>query len=120
VSKRFGMDVKRVSPKNRNPAGVPDAREAGAQAGLEKRLAAGEMPGTLDAWQVVTAPTGKVFRYARASPAQPLCLSWRPGRDGRGREGTACRGLSARQGHWLFGRHGARHHPHQPPALTTT
>ena len=37
VSKQSGFDVKRVSPKNRNPAGVPDAWEAEAQAGLEKR-----------------------------------------------------------------------------------
>lgn len=75
VSKQFGFEVKRVSPKNRNPAGVPDAWEAEAQAGLEKRLAAGEKPETLDTWQVVSTPTGKQFRYAKALPVQPLCLT---------------------------------------------
>jgi type IV secretory pathway TrbL component len=75
VSKQFGFDVKRVSPKNRNPAGVPDAWEAEAQAGLEKRMAAGEKPETLDTWQVVSTPTGKQFRYAKALPVQPLCLT---------------------------------------------
>lgn len=75
VSKQFNFDAKRVSPKNRNPAGVPDAWEAEAQAGLEKRLAAGEKPETLDTWQVVSTSTGKQFRYAKALPVQPLCLT---------------------------------------------
>lgn len=75
VSRQFGFDVKRVSPKNRNPAGVPDAWEAEAQAGLEKRMAAGEKPETLDTWQVVSTPSGKQFRYAKALPVQLLCLT---------------------------------------------
>jgi hypothetical protein len=75
VSKQSGFEVKRVSPKNRNPAAVPDAWEAEAQAGLEKRLAAGEKPETLDTWQVVSTPAGKAFRYAKALPVQPLCLT---------------------------------------------
>jgi hypothetical protein len=75
VSKETGFDVKRVSPKNRNPAGVPDAWEAEAQAALEKRLAAGEKPETLDTWQIVSTPAGKQFRYAKALPVQPVCLT---------------------------------------------
>ena len=75
VSKTFNFDVRRVSPKNRNPAGAPDAWEREAQAGLEKRLAAGEKPETLDTWQVVRTPAGKQFRYAKALPVQPLCLT---------------------------------------------
>ncbi|MCD6707006.1 MAG: DUF3365 domain-containing protein [Thiobacillus sp.] len=75
MSKQFNFDVKRVSPKNRNPAGVPDAWEAEAQAGLEKRLAAGEKPETLDTWQIVSTPGGKQFRYAKALPMQPVCLT---------------------------------------------
>ncbi len=75
VSKQFNFDTKRVSPKNRNPAAVPDAWEAEAQAGLEKRLAAGEKPETLDTWQIVSTPTGKQFRYAKALPVQQLCLT---------------------------------------------
>ena len=75
VSKQTNFEVKRVSPKNRNPAGVPDAWEAEAQSGLEKRLAAGEKPETLDTWGVVATPTGKQFRYAKALPVQPVCLT---------------------------------------------
>jgi hypothetical protein len=75
MSKQFNLEVQRVSPKNRNPAGVPDAWETEAQAGLEKRLAAGEKPETLDTWQVVSTPGGKQFRYAKALPVQPVCLT---------------------------------------------
>jgi type IV secretory pathway TrbL component len=75
VSKQFNLQVKRVSPKNRNPAGVPDAWEAEAQAGLEKRLAAGEKPETLDTWQIVDTSAGKQFRYAKALPVQQVCLT---------------------------------------------
>lgn len=75
VSKQFGLQATRVSPKNRNPTAVPDAWEAEAQAGLEKRLAAGEKPETLDTWQIVSTPTGKQFRYAKALPVLPLCLT---------------------------------------------
>jgi len=75
VSKQFNFETKRVSPKNRNPKGVPDAWETEAQAGLEKRMAAGEKPETLDTWQVVSTPNGKQFRYAKALPVQELCLT---------------------------------------------
>ena len=75
VSKQYGFEVKRVSPKNRNPAAAPDAWEAEAQAGLEKRMAAGEKPETLDTWQIVSTPHGKEFRYAKALVVQPLCLT---------------------------------------------
>ncbi len=75
VSKQSGFDIKRVSPKNRNPAGVPDTWETEAQAGLEKRLVAGEKPDTLETWQVVSTPQGKQFRYAKALPVAPLCLN---------------------------------------------
>lgn len=75
LSKSSGFDVKRVSPKNRNPKGVPDAWEAQAQAALEKRLAAGEKPETLETWQVVRTASGKEFRYAKALVTQPVCLT---------------------------------------------
>lgn len=76
VSQQFGVEAKRVSPKNRNPDGVPDTWEAEAQAGLEKRLAAGEKPETLDTWQIVRTPAGgQQFRYAKALPVQQMCLN---------------------------------------------
>ncbi len=75
AAQRTGMQIKRVSLKNRNPKGVPDAWETEALASLEKRLAAGEKPETLDLHGVVNTPDGKVFRYAKALVTQPACLS---------------------------------------------
>ena len=75
LSQSSGFSVTRVSPKNRNPKAVPDAWEAEAQAALEKRLAGGEKPETLDTWQVVKTSSGKEFRYAKALVTQPVCLT---------------------------------------------
>jgi hypothetical protein len=72
---KTGMKIKRVSPKNRNPKGVPDDWETQALADLEKRLAAGEKPETLDMHAVVATADGKEFRYAKALVTQPLCLN---------------------------------------------
>jgi hypothetical protein len=72
---KTGMKIKRVSPKNRNPKGVPDAWETQALAALEKRLAAGEKPETLDMHAVVPSANGSEFRYAKALVTQPLCLN---------------------------------------------
>ncbi len=75
ASQKSGMQVKRVSPKNRNPKGVPDAWELEAQAALEKRLAAGEKPETLDMYAVVNTWRGAEFRYAKALVTQPVCVT---------------------------------------------
>ena len=75
AAQRTGMQIKRVSLKNRNPKGVPDAWEVEALAGLEKRLAAGEKPETLDTHAVVDTPNGKMYRYAKALVTQPACLN---------------------------------------------
>ena len=72
ASDRTGMSIKRVSTKNRNPKGVPDAWEAAAIASFEKRLAAGEKAETLDTYAVVD--DGKTFRYAKALVTQAVCL----------------------------------------------
>lgn len=75
ASAKSGFAIRRASHKNRNPKAVPDAWEAEAIASLEKRLAAGEKPETLDLSAVVDTPEGKVFRYAKALPTQTMCLS---------------------------------------------
>ena len=75
AAQKTGFSIRRVSPKNRNPKAIPDAWEAEAQASLEKRLAAGEKPETLDMSAIVDTPDGRVFRYAKALPTQALCLN---------------------------------------------
>ncbi len=72
---KSGMKIKRVSPNNRNPKGVPDAWETQALAALEKRLAAGEKPETLDLHAVVADGDAREFRYAKALVTQPVCLN---------------------------------------------
>lgn len=75
AAQKTGFSIRRASPKNRNPKAVPDAWEAEALASLEKRLAAGEKPETLDMSVVVDTPEGKMFRYAKALPTQAVCLN---------------------------------------------
>jgi cytochrome c1 len=75
ASAKSGMSIKRVSTKNRNPKAVPDAWEAAAIAGFEKRLAAGEKAETLDTYAVVDGANGKTFRYAKALVTQAVCLN---------------------------------------------
>ena len=74
LSKKTGLKIHRVSHHNRNPEAIPDAWEAEAIASLEKRLAAGEKPETLEVSAVLSAPAGKTFRYAKALITQPMCL----------------------------------------------
>ena len=81
AAQKTGFTIKRVSPKNRNPKAVPDAWESEALASLEKRLAAGEKPETLDMSAVVDTPEGKMFRYAKALPTRPMCLDCHGGPD---------------------------------------
>lgn len=75
AAQKTGFSIRRASPKNRNPKAVPDAWEAEALASLEKRLAAGEKPETLDMSVVVDTAEGKMFRYAKALPTQAVCLN---------------------------------------------
>lgn len=74
ASARTGMSIKRVSTKNRNPKGVPDAWEAAAIAKFEKALAAGAKVETLDTYEVVDDGKTKTFRYAKALVTQAVCL----------------------------------------------
>ncbi len=75
ASRNTGWKVTRVSLKPRNPLlGTADAWEQSALLQLEKRLAAGEKPDTLDITETVNEPAGRFLRYARAIPAQPVCL----------------------------------------------
>ncbi len=76
LSRSTGWRVTRVSLKTRNPLlGTPDEWEQGALKILEQRLAAGAKPETLEFAQVVEEPAGKVFRYMKALPVQPLCTA---------------------------------------------
>ena len=72
ISQQTGWKIKRVSLKARNEArATPDAWEKAALEDFDKRAAAGEPPAQLEKGEKV----GEEYRYVKALPVQPLCLS---------------------------------------------
>jgi len=76
LSRSTGGRVSRVSLKTRNPLlGQPDAWEQQVLAEFDQQAAKGAKPETLERSEVVTEPQGRFFRYMKAIPVQPLCLT---------------------------------------------
>jgi hypothetical protein len=76
LSLKNGWHVSRVSLKPRNTMlGVPDVWEQRALLEFDARAARGDDPAKLEFAEVVTEPAGQYFRYIKALPVQPLCLS---------------------------------------------
>lgn len=72
ISQQTGWKIKRVSLKPRNEArAIPDEWEKAALEDFDKRAAAGESPAQLEKGEKV----GNEYRYVKALPVQPLCLS---------------------------------------------
>lgn len=75
IAAEKGVNVRRVTFKNRNPKSVPDAWEAKVLKDFEQRLAAGASPATLDYSEVVTDGNAKTFRYMKALVIQEMCMT---------------------------------------------
>lgn len=76
ISRQTGMRVSRVSLRPRNRAlGEPDPWEQQALLDFERRVAKGEKAEGLEAFEVVTEPTGRFFRYMKAVPMGQPCLA---------------------------------------------
>jgi len=76
LSKQTGWEVGRVGTRVRNvKTGTPDAWEAKALATFSERMKQGEKPDTMELAEVVTEPSGKYLRYAKAMAVQPMCLT---------------------------------------------
>jgi hypothetical protein len=75
LSEAKGMQIRRVSLKNRNPKATPDAWERRVLEDFEKRSDAGEKPGALEASEIVAENGKRVMRYMKALPTQDLCLA---------------------------------------------
>jgi hypothetical protein len=76
ISRRNGWRVARVSLRTRNPMlGQPDAWEQNVLAEFDRRAAAGEKPDQIEFAQTVDEPQGRYYRYMKAIPVQPLCLT---------------------------------------------
>ncbi len=72
ISQQTGWKIKRVSLKARNDArAIPDAWEKAALEDFDKRAAAGEPPAQLEKGEKFD----NEYRYVKALPVQPLCLS---------------------------------------------
>lgn len=76
LSRDTGWRVSRVSLKARNPLlGSPDAWEQRGLEEFDRRAAAGEKAETLEVAEIVEEPAGRYYRYMKALPVQPLCLT---------------------------------------------
>lgn len=76
LSRQTGWKVTRVSTKVRNPMlGTTDEWEQKALMKMEKRLAKGEKPETLEVAEIVKGANGKTFRYMKGVVLQPGCVS---------------------------------------------
>jgi len=75
-SRRTGWKISMVSLKPRNSGlGMPDIWEQGVLTDFDRRTANGEKADALEYAEIVTEPQGKYFRYAKAIPVEPLCLT---------------------------------------------
>lgn len=76
LSRKSGDRIARVSLKVRNPLlGTPDAWEQQVLMEFDQRAASGEKPETLEYSETTSEPGGRFFRYMKALPVQPMCLS---------------------------------------------
>jgi hypothetical protein len=76
ISRKQGIKLTRVSDKVRNPMlGTPDAWEQKALKKMEKQLAKGAKPETLEVAEIVKEPNGKYLRYMKGIVLQPGCVA---------------------------------------------
>lgn len=75
LSTKTGWEVGRTSLKRRNAGNTPDDWERDVMMQFEQRKAAGEDPAKLAYGAVVEDAQGKRFRFMKAIPTQPVCLT---------------------------------------------
>ena len=75
LSRKTGWNISMVSLKPRNPADMADAWEQQVLSDFNHRVARGEKAEALEYAEIVSEPQGKYFRYAKAIPVEPLCLT---------------------------------------------
>ncbi len=76
LSLRTGWKVSRVSLKTRNPLiGQPDAWEQVILQEFDEKAKGGADAGKMVAAEIVSEPGGDYFRFMKALPVKPLCLT---------------------------------------------
>lgn len=74
-SQKLGWEISRTSLKPRNTKNSPDSWEAAVLNTFEQRKAAGEPIDNIDHAEINSINGESQFRYMKAIPTQPLCLS---------------------------------------------
>ncbi|MBS1191234.1 MAG: cytochrome c family protein [Rhodocyclaceae bacterium] len=76
VREATGWSIRRVSLKVRNPErGQPDNWETATLQEMERKLAAGTKPETLEKSEIVQESGKSYFRYAKALPVADVCVA---------------------------------------------
>ncbi|RME35584.1 MAG: DUF3365 domain-containing protein [Gammaproteobacteria bacterium] len=75
IGEKRGWEVGRTSLRTRNPANDPDPWERRVLEQFEARKAAGEDPARLEYHEVIERQGRRLFRYMKAIPTAPLCLT---------------------------------------------
>jgi hypothetical protein len=75
ISTEKGLQLGRVSLRNRSPENVPDDWKKAVLEDFESRKAAGEAPDTLVYREIVSTDGGEEFRMMKAIPTASLCLT---------------------------------------------
>lgn len=74
VSKDTGMDVSRISSKNRNPANAANDWQLAVLRSFDERRKSGDAPAALTWSETVDTASGREFRFMKAIPTAGLCL----------------------------------------------
>ena len=75
ISEARGWDIARTSLKLRNPSNAPDAWERQVLEEFNQRAVRGEDPQRIDYQEIVSLKGQRDFRYMKAIPTQPVCLT---------------------------------------------
>lgn len=74
ISARKGLEVTRVSQRNRNPQNAPSDWQSSVLEAFETRLEAGEDPAAMTWEEVAEGDDGREYRFMKAIPTGGLCL----------------------------------------------
>lgn len=75
VSKQQGLNVSRVSLRNRNPANVPNDWQTAVLESFQQQKSEGKDVATLAWSETVDVGSGKEFRFMKAIPTSEVCLA---------------------------------------------
>jgi hypothetical protein len=75
ISTQHGLEIGRVSLKNRNPANAPNAWQAQVLEEFERRHAEGADPAALEWSETVQSGDGQEFRYMKPILTVGVCLT---------------------------------------------